>query len=102
MATDYAGQYLASHPGAPTPTFVQRMEMAIVKNAGFIYTETFTAKTPVRQQLANRVTQPGVAANFAAAFVEQAAVQGFACDGTTTDAQIDGVISSEWNMLAGA
>lgn len=102
MATDYAGQYTASHPGTLTPTFIQRMEMAIVKNAGFIYTETFTAKTLVRQQLASRIAQPGVAANFAAAFVEQAAVQGFACDNTTTDANIDGVVSSEWNLLAGA
>lgn len=102
MAADYAGQYIASHPNVTTPTFAQRVEMALVKNAGFIYTETFTAKTPARAALANRIAQPGVATNYAPAFVEQAAAQGFACDATTTDAQIDGVVSSEWNLVANA
>lgn len=104
MATDYAGQYAASHPPvlAANVTFVQRMEMAIVKNAGFIFTEVFTTKTPARQALATRVCQPGVASNFAPAFVEQAAAQNFSCDINTTDAQIDGVVSSEWNLIANA
>lgn len=102
MATTYAGMYTAVNPAITTPTFSQRMEMAIVKNAGFIFGEIFTAKTPARAALAFKVCQPGVAANFAPAFVAQAAAQGFACDATTTDAQIDGVISSEWNLMADA
>lgn len=104
MATDYAGQYAASHPPIipANVTFVQRVEMGIIKAAENIYSEAFTRQTLVRQQLCNRVTQPGVAANFAPGWVEHAASQGFACDSTTTDANIDGVISSTWNLLAGA
>jgi hypothetical protein len=103
MATDYAGQYAASHPGAGAASFSQRMEMAIVKNAGFIYNES--ASTPghaARAFYASQMVKPGAATNNAPAWVEQCAVQGFACDGTTTDLNIDGVLSSEWNLMANA
>lgn len=102
MAADYAGQYTASHPNVTTPSFAQRVEMGLLKAAGNIYSETFTKQTPARQVLASKIAQPGVATNYAPVFVEYAAVQGFACDATTTDAQIDGVVSSEWNLVANA
>lgn len=103
----YAAQYAAAHPAQPgtTPppvTFAQRMEMAVSTAAMYIYSETVTAKTPARKILANRIAQPGGAANHAQTFVQFAAVQGFACDDTTTDGQIDGVTGSVWDLVANA
>jgi hypothetical protein len=103
MATDYAGQYTASHPVVSLPSFAQRMEMALLHNAANIYNEaTTTPGHAARAALANGMSRPGAAAMQAPLFVELAATQGFACDSTTTDVNIDGVISSLWNMVAGA
>jgi hypothetical protein len=98
----YATEYTASHPTVTTPNFTQRVEMALIANAGFIYFEAFTQQTPARQALARLYGQTGGAANAAPAWVELCAAQALACDGTTTDAQIDAVLSSRWNMVAGA
>jgi hypothetical protein len=101
----YATEYTASHPTVTTPNFAQRVEMALIVNAGFIYVEdpnNLNPQHPARAVLAMRYGQTGAAANAAPGWVELCAAQALTCDATTTDAQIDGVISSRWNMVAGA
>lgn len=103
MATTYAGEYTAVHPTVTTPSFSQRMEMGLKQASSNIYFEDpTTAGHATRAALANRIAQPGGATTFASTFVEYAAIQHFACDATTTDANIDSVTSSVWNLVAGA
>lgn len=99
----YATEYTAAHPTVVSPTFVQRVEMMLVTQAGFIYNENAsTGGHAARAAYANRIAQPGVAANTAPGWVNLCAAQGLACDNTTTDAQMDGVAGSEWNLMSGA
>lgn len=103
----YASEYTASHPAITSPTFGNRVEMMLVSQAGNVYNEnpnslTNPATHPARASYARQLAQPGGAAAAVPAWVELCAAQGLACDNTTTDAQIDAVAGSEWNLMAGA
>ncbi len=92
--------YAADFSLATNSTFVNQVEMSMVKAAVAIASEAATAnfqKDQKRNSLARQVlNSPNT---FATLFAFAAVETGLT--GTPTDAQVDGAVSGVWNGLAG-